>query len=156
MTYGTGRRRNPTPAVARLPSFASRANLKRRAVRREGSCGVAQRGDSWDVGGSCASRPKFIQSGPHSSTGCCARSVPLPQRMASAGQYFSQPQQMRSGWPGCRGIFGAMPRCYSPGAPPALTNINSTALRHRGASQKFTHGCTCARRRSIIERARDG
>lgn len=43
------------------------------------------------------SQPILIQSSPQSSTGCCARSVPLPQRMSSAGQKRSHPQQMRSG-----------------------------------------------------------
>lgn len=31
--------------------------------------------------------------------------VPLPHAMLSAGQYLSQPQQMRSGFFGLRGIF---------------------------------------------------
>lgn len=41
--------------------------------------------------------PIFIQSSPHSSIGCWPRSVPFPQRMSSAAQSLSQPQQMRSG-----------------------------------------------------------
>jgi len=36
------------------------------------------------------------------------RSEPLPQRMASGGQYLSQPQQMRSGFLGFKGKGLAM------------------------------------------------
>src|SRR5262245_33380890 len=43
------------------------------------------------------------QSAPKSSHGCIVRTVPLPQRRSSAGQYLSQPQQVRSGCAGCRG-----------------------------------------------------
>ena len=43
------------------------------------------------------------QSSPNSSHGCGARIVPLPQHMSSAGQSFSHPQQMRSGFLGCSG-----------------------------------------------------
>jgi hypothetical protein len=46
------------------------------------------------------SSPTCVQSSPHSSIGCCPLSVPLPQRMSSAGQKCSHPQQMRSGCPG--------------------------------------------------------
>lgn len=48
------------------------------------------------------------QSSPNSSAGCWVRSEPLPQASAFAGQYRSQPQQMRSGWLGLCGNFLAM------------------------------------------------
>lgn len=61
------------------------------------------------VGGAgVSSHPMLIQSSPQSSMGCWARSVPFPQRMSSAGQKRSQPQQMRSGWPGRMGNFTAI------------------------------------------------
>lgn len=40
------------------------------------------------------------QSAPNNSTGCSVRSEPLPQARCAAGQRFSQPQQIRSGWAG--------------------------------------------------------
>lgn len=45
--------------------------------------------------------------------GCWARSVPLPQRMSSAGQKCSHPQQMRSGCPGRIGNLRLM-KCDTP------------------------------------------
>lgn len=45
------------------------------------------------------------QSSPNSSTGCCVLSEPLPQRNDVAGQYWSQPQQLRSGCLGWTGNF---------------------------------------------------
>src|SRR6185437_9996338 len=48
------------------------------------------------------------QSSPNNSAGCEARIVPLPQRMSSAGQNLSHPQQIRSGclgWSGSLGVF---------------------------------------------------
>jgi hypothetical protein len=45
------------------------------------------------------------QSSPKSSHGCCVRTVPLPQARSSAGQYFGQPQQMRSGCAGFSSAF---------------------------------------------------
>src|SRR5690606_37824935 len=45
---------------------------------------------------------------PNNSAGCMVRSAPLPQANAFAGQYRSQPQQMRSGWLGLWGNFLAM------------------------------------------------
>src|SRR5215469_8939622 len=47
-----------------------------------------------------------IQSSPNSSTGCCVRTVPFPQRRSSAEQYLSQPQQIRSGCLGLSASFG--------------------------------------------------
>lgn len=55
-----------------------------------------------------SSFPNSIQSFPNSSTGCWARSEPLPQFMESTGQYLSQPQQTRSGCAGCIGNFLAI------------------------------------------------
>lgn len=46
------------------------------------------------------------QPWPNSSTGCCVRIVPLPQRRSSAEQYFSQPQQILSGCFGFSANFG--------------------------------------------------
>jgi len=43
------------------------------------------------------------QSSPISSQGCGVRTVPFPQHMSSAGQNFSHPQQIRSGFLGCIG-----------------------------------------------------
>ena len=60
-----------------------------------------------------SSLPNSSQSSPNNSTGCCARSEPLPQHMESAGQYLSQPQQIRSGCAGCIGNFLAMSHHYS-------------------------------------------
>jgi hypothetical protein len=58
-----------------------------------------------------ASRPQSSQSSPNVSTGCCVRSAPFPQAIESAGQYLSQPQQMRSGLLGWMGNFLAI-ACY--------------------------------------------
>ncbi len=48
----------------------------------------------------------WSQSCPNSSAGCGARMVPLPQRMSSAGQNLSHPQQILSGCLGWSGSFG--------------------------------------------------
>lgn len=53
-------------------------------------------------------KPHSSQSSPNSSRGWGVLSVPLPQRKSSAGQNFSQPQQMRSGYLGCVGNFFAI------------------------------------------------
>jgi len=53
------------------------------------------------------------QLSPNNSTGCCARSEPLPQHIESAGQYLSQPQQIRSGCAGCIGNFLAISLYHS-------------------------------------------
>src|SRR5579872_5583619 len=45
------------------------------------------------------------QSSPKSSTGCCVRIVPFPQRRSSAEQYLSHPQQIRSGCFGLSATF---------------------------------------------------
>ena len=52
-------------------------------------------GSSFGVGSGSETSPHCCQSSPNSSTGCCVRSEPLPQASESAGQYLSQPQQMR-------------------------------------------------------------
>lgn len=49
--------------------------------------------------------PHSAQSSPNSSAGCCVLSDPLPQISEWAGQYLSQPQQLRSGCGGSRGNF---------------------------------------------------
>ena len=41
------------------------------------------------------------QSAPKSSAGCGVRMVPFPHARSPAGQYLSQPQQIRSGREGC-------------------------------------------------------
>src|SRR5215472_13184510 len=43
------------------------------------------------------------QSSPINSQGCGDRMVPLPQHISSAGQNFSHPQQIRSGFFGFTG-----------------------------------------------------
>jgi hypothetical protein len=52
--------------------------------------------------------PNSSQSSPNSSTGCCARSEPLPQFKETAEQYLLQPQQIRSGCAGCTGNLYAI------------------------------------------------
>ena len=59
-----------------------------------------------DAGGLTVSSSHCSQSSPNSSTGCCVRIVPLPQRRSSAAQYLSHPQQIRSGCFGLSAIFG--------------------------------------------------
>jgi hypothetical protein len=54
---------------------------------------------------SASSLPNSNQSFPNNSTGCCARSEPLPQFIESAEQCLWQPQQIRSGCAGCIGNF---------------------------------------------------
>src|SRR5579864_4854818 len=53
------------------------------------------------------------QSSPKSSTGCCVRIVPFPQRRSSAEQYLSHPQQIRSGCFGLSAtfVFGTLAIC---------------------------------------------
>lgn len=55
------------------------------------------------VSGDWISKPQVIQSSPNSSDGCGVTTLPFPHIIASAGQYLSQPQQMRSG---CAGWIG--------------------------------------------------
>jgi len=69
---------------------------------------LAVRAFSPPSGSSAAASPQSFQPSPNSSIGCCVRSEPLPQRMASGEQYWSQPQQMRSGFLGLRGKGLAM------------------------------------------------
>ena len=66
-----------------------------------------------EVGTSIPQSPCSYQSSPSSSIGCCVRSEPLPHLKSSTAQYWSHPQQMRSGCLGCNGIFFAIAPIHS-------------------------------------------
>src|SRR5688572_15397706 len=66
------------------------------------------------INGSMPQSPCRYQSSPIISAGCIVLSEPLPHARELAGQYLSQPQQMRSG---CLGLIGKFLAMSIPGLP---------------------------------------
>ena len=81
------------------------------------------------------------QSAPSSSAGCCARTLPLPQARSFTGQYRSQPQQIRSGCFGFRGIFVTG------------TSTAFRLVRRRAGGSDFSHTLSYATLRNMQYRA---
>ncbi len=94
--------------------------------------------------GSSSSIPKsFHQSSPNISMGCCVLPLPFPQPRLFAGQYLSQPQQIRSGKAGLIGNCFAKTNTHSDSGMLSVFRVRcQPSLRAHGGNRHCNaHPC---------------